>query len=120
MIIGKHQFPSIVPDNNTLNTTSMRFKHSTGEVAILLENSAGSITVKQECSWDDRIWYVPVDQDGNALGDVVTAHTATADTYIVFSPVITKFIRFSVLENNSAATTVTIHLIFQEFSLGGH
>jgi len=98
----------------------MRFRQGTGEVAVLLENSAGSITVKQECSWDDITFFAPVDQDGNALGDVVTAHTTTTDTYIVFSPIICKFLRFSVLENNSAATTVTIHLIFQEQSLGGH
>ena len=98
----------------TAYTSSSKFRLATGYAGIRLISTAGSITVSQQCSVDDIIWYDPVDAAGNTLGTVCTSQGVTTGRYISYSPVLTSYIRFKIVEGNTAATTVTIDLIFQE------
>jgi len=105
----------------TAYSSVMNFERCTGTVAVNLISTAGSITVTQQCSFDytdvnpsGAHWFDPVDAAGTATGTVATACTVTTGKYITYSPVMTKFIRYKVVEQNSAATVVTLKLIFQE------
>lgn len=107
-----------VAQNATEYSEVMVFSQSTGEVAVLLVTTAGSITVSQQCSTNNKDWYDPVDATGAAVGVVTTAEGVTTGKWIVYTPVMSEYIRFKVVENNTAATTVTIKIIVQEAHRG--
>ena len=92
---------------------SFRSDIANGFAAALIVSTAGSITVTMQASIDDSTFYDVVDSDGNALGAVVAAMTV-GTKYIQFSPVIAPYIRFKIVEGNSALTLVTIYLINQD------
>ena len=97
----------------TAYSSSKTFHACTGSAAMFIVSTAGSITVSQQCSRDGTNWYDPVDAAGSALGVVATALTVTTGKYIAFSPVLSEFIRYKVVEGNVGATVVTITLLFR-------
>ena len=103
-----------VAQADTHYTSSIKMDRFTGEVGVFIVSTAGSITVTQQCSIDGTNWYNPVNASGTALGTVCTALTVTTGKYVSYSPVMAPYARFKVLENNSAATDVTLKLVFNE------
>lgn len=100
----------------TAYSSSCKFSSCVGYAGMLLVSTAGSITVTQQCSIDNMNWYNPVDENNSAQGQVAATVTVTTGRYIQFNPVIAPYIRFKIVEANSAATAVTITLLFQEES----
>lgn len=97
------------------------FHRSAGTVGIELITTAGSITVTQQCSVNYNpenasaaTWYDPVDAAASALGTVATACAVTTGKYISYSPVFAPYIRYKVVEQNSAATKVSLKLVQKE------
>ena len=105
-----------IAKNATVYTSSMRFERCTGTVGVLFKSTAGTITISQQCSLDDKTWYDPVNAAGSALGTVCTAKATTTGTWTTYSPVMACYIRFKVVETNTAETVVTLTLAFQEES----
>lgn len=85
-----------------------------GNIGLLIAVTAGSVTITQQCSTDGVNFYDPVDADGNALGAVVSAQTVTTGKYIQYAPVITKHMRFKIVEGNVAASAVSIDAVVEE------
>ncbi len=103
--------------NTTVYTNSCKFDRCVGDAAVRLVSTAGTITVSQQCSKDDRTWYDPyktVSGTTSAAGVVVSAQTVTTGIYITYSPVIAPYIRFKIVEGDVAATAVSLTLIFRE------
>jgi hypothetical protein len=100
-------------DNTTLYTDSIRFSPCTGTAAVLIVSSAGQITVTQQCSNNNADWYSPKDTAGDPLCVVATTLTVTTGIYISYTPALAKFVRFSVLEDGTAATNVSLTLLFK-------
>ena len=98
----------------TAYTDSMRFERCTGTVGVLFKSTAGTVTITQQCSLDEKTWYDPVDAAASALGTVCTAKAVTTGTWTSYSPVMAPYIRFKVVETNTAATVVTVTLALQE------
>ena len=102
----------------------MVFERCTGIATVkLIATSAGSatITISQQCSlnYDSNYparatWYDPIDASAVALGVVGTAVAMTAGKYISYNPILTPYIRFKVVEGNTAAAVVSLTLFFQE------
>jgi hypothetical protein len=90
------------------------FQRATGNVALYLVSTAGQITISQQVSLDGEAWYDPEDSNGAALGVVVTNQPVTTGKYIVFTPVMAPYIRFKIVEQDVAASTVTAKLLMQE------
>ena len=118
LIIGRKKLmvAQAVAKNATEYSSSMKLDRCNGNVAVLLKTTAGDITVTQQCSNDDITFYSPVDAAGAALGAVATNATVTTGKYISYSPVIAPYIRYKVVENNTAATVVDLEIVFQEES----
>lgn len=102
-----------VARNATAYTSSVPFSRATGEIAVEIISSAGSITVTQQCSQDNSTWYDPQDGSGSALGAVVAAMTVGSN-YVCPSAVLAPYLRYKIVEGNTAATTVKLRVIFQE------
>ncbi len=83
------------------------FVNAQGYTSVQIASTAGSITVTRQCSIDGTNFYDPVDINGNAMGQVVTAMTV-GTKYITYDPVPSPYVRFKVVEANSASTVVTI------------
>ena len=102
----------------TVYSDSVAFRQTTGFAAIrVISTSAGggTVTITQQCSFDNKNWYEPIDTSGTALGTVYTALAATTGSWIVFSPQMAPYIRFKVVEGGTADVTVfTLDLMFQE------
>lgn len=95
--------------SNSINTT-----YSDGYIAVRLVSTAGSVNVSQQCSIDNSTWYDPVDEDGVLLGVVASAQTVTTGKYIQYIPVLSKYIRYKIAEQDSSDTTVTMDAIVSE------
>lgn len=115
-VVGKEVLMSAVsvPTSNTKYSSIIDFSRCTGEVAVLVVSTAGKITVTQQCSVDKVNWWDPVSSNGAALGMVCLNQTVTTGKYIVYTPVISKHMRFKVVEGGTGTTTVTLSLVFQE------
>jgi len=98
----------------TVYSNVTAFDRATGDCSIFLSSTAGVITVTQQCSFNREDWYDPIDSSGNKLGEVITAQTVTTGLWISFTPVLAPYSRFKVVEANSAPTTVTLRLMYQE------
>jgi len=98
----------------TVYSSSVLNRLSKGYASVLVSSTAGSITISEQVSWDNVNFFDAVDTQGNALGSVYTALTVNTGKYIVFAPVMAPYIRFKVIENNSAATVVTLIYLFVE------
>lgn len=117
-IIGRTPLMSdvSVDQAGTSYSQVMDFTRCTGEVAVLLSSTAGKITVTQQCSTDKMNWYDPTNSSGASVGLVCLNQLVTAGRYIGYTPVLSSYMRFKVVEGNTAATTVNLVLIFQESS----
>jgi len=96
----------------TIYTEGFLFEQCVGDAAVLVVSTAGSITITQQCSFDNVHFYTPVDHSATALGNICTTMTVTTGTYIAFDPVLAKFIRFAITETDVAATAVSLLVAF--------
>jgi hypothetical protein len=103
----------VVAQADTHYTSSVDFERCTGVASVLIISTAGTVTITQQCSLDDITWYDPINNAGVALGVVCTAKTVTTGIYVAYSPVATPYVRFKVVETNTAQTSVTVKLLFQ-------
>ena len=101
-----------VAQQATVYSDSCAFDRCEGNAALLIISTAGSITVTQQCSWDDLTWYDPETAAG-AAGAVEDTITVTTGRYLSFTPVLAPFVRFKIVEGNTAATVVTLRLMFR-------
>jgi hypothetical protein len=115
-IIGRETLMNAVSVGKaaTAYSNSMDFTASTGEVAVLLTSTAGNISVSQQCSINGKDWYDPANSGGATVGWVSLQQTSTTGRWLVYTPVLGTKIRYKVVENNVAATVVTLVIIFQE------
>lgn len=97
-------------------SSSIRFDACAGDATVFLVSTAGSITVTQQCSLDDSNWYDPVNASGSAVGSVAATFTVSTGTYIIYTVVLTPYIRFKVVEGDVAATDVSLNLIYRHES----
>ena len=88
------------------------FDRCEGNAALLIISTAGSITVTQQCSWDGLTFYDPETAAG-AAGAVEDTITVTTGRYLSFTPVLAPWARFKIVEGNTAATVVTLRLMFR-------
>ena len=93
---------------------SVKFSKTDDNASMLLTSTAGSITVTQQASMNDKDWYDAYDAAGNLLGTVATAQLVTTGRWIAFNPIMAPYTRFKVVENNVAATVATIELMLAE------
>jgi len=103
-----------IDNDSTDYSVSSRFKDCAGNAAIVLISTAGSITVSQQISMDNVTFYDPVDTSGTPLGVLATDQTVTTGKYIAFTPVLCPYTRFKIVAADSAATVLTIKLIFRK------
>ena len=104
---------AVAMDGETSYSDSVNFRLCTGSAALIIISTAGTLAISQQCSMDNNAWYDPIDTAAAALGVVKAAQTVTAGVYVVFTPVLSEWIRFKVIES-TAATTVTLKLLFRE------
>jgi len=98
--------------NGTKYSNSRAFDDCDGTACLKIISTAGSITVTQQCSVDDSTWYDPENADGDT-GAVEDTITVTTGRYLSFTPVLAPFVRFKVVEDGTAATNVTLELIYR-------
>ena len=99
--------------HDTHYSNSRKFDDCDGTAIVKFTKvSAGSITITQQCSLDNENWYNPETASG-AAGAVEASMTGAADKYISYTPVLCSFIRFKLHEEDTAATTVTLELIYR-------
>ena len=103
----------VVAQADTHYSSSIDFGRCNGNASLFVISTAGTITVTQQCSLDDVTWCDPISPAGTALGTLCTAKAVTTGSLISYSPVFTPYIRFKVVETDTAATVVTLKLIFQ-------
>lgn len=70
--------------------------------------AASSVTITQQCSNDNSTWYDPVDADGNAIGKVCTA--LTASKFIEPDPVLAKWVRYKVVAGADSTVTMKVNV----------
>jgi len=88
-------------------TDSCNIRFSQGYMATLIVLGAGSsVTITQQCSFDNTNWYDPIDINGTALGTVYT--TLLASSYIYFSPILAVWMRFKIVAGADSVVTMTI------------
>jgi hypothetical protein len=95
--------------NGTVYSTGELFRFAKGYTAMEIITT-GAVTVTQQCSTDNVTYYDPVDYNGTALGAI--ASSVSSSSYIQFSPVISKYIRFKFV--TTSAKTVSAKLISLE------
>ncbi|KKN59220.1 hypothetical protein LCGC14_0544470 [marine sediment metagenome] len=95
----------VLTSGTTYYSETIPFFYSDGYTSLLVKTTA-SITITFEVSVDKENWYIPYDINGTALNTVVTA--LTSDRWISFAPQITGYIRFKVVANNDATTSLTL------------
>lgn len=105
--------PADAIDGATEYTKSIKFENCSGDATVFLVSTAGSITVTQQCSLDNKTWYDPVNASNSAIGAVIATMGVTTGIYISFTVVLAPYIRFKIIEHGSAATTVTLKLIYR-------
>lgn len=98
----------------TIYTKVQPFHKCVGTASVHLISTAGSITITQQVSYDGTNFFDPVDAAGSAIGAVCAAVTVTAGKWISYSPVFAPYIRYKIVEQNSAATIITLMSIYQE------
>ncbi|MDP2366078.1 MAG: hypothetical protein Q8M94_20195, partial [Ignavibacteria bacterium] len=96
----------------TKYSDSMPFRQCAGSAILLIISTAGTLAISQQCSNDNVNWYNPVDTAGGALGVVKAAQTVTPGVYVVFTPVLSEWVRFKVIES-TAETVVTLTLSYR-------
>jgi hypothetical protein len=103
---------AVTVDGATTYSSSRKFHNCAGDATLHIISTAGTLAISQQCSMNDVDWYDPVNTSDSALGVVKAAQTVTTGVYVVFTPVISKFVRFKVVES-SASTDVTLTLSYR-------
>jgi hypothetical protein len=101
-----------VAQQDTHYSNSRKFHDCDGTACLLISSTAGSITVTQRCSPDNKTWYDPETASG-AAGAVEDTITVTTGRYLSFTPVLCDYIRFKVVEGNTAPTVVSLELAYR-------
>lgn len=96
----------------TVYSTSIPFHNCAGDATLFIVSTAGTLAISQQCSVNDVDWYDPVNTSDSALGVVKAAQTVSTGVYVVFTPVLSKFIRFKLIES-SAETVVSLTLSYR-------
>ena len=99
--------------SETKYSDAVSFRLCTGSAALLVESTAGSLEISQQCSLDGENWYDPVDIADLSIGLIKIVQGVTTGSYIIFNPVIAEWTRFKVVES-SAATVVSLTLVIRE------
>ncbi len=76
-----------------------------GFTALLIETD-DSLTITFEVSADNTTYYTPYDTSGNTLNTIAT--TLSTDRWVVFDPQVAIYIRFKVVANSNATTSITL------------
>ena len=98
-----------VARNTTVYSAGVDLSGTTNtKIGLLLASTAGSITVTQQCSMDGTTFYDAVNAAGDAQGAVAATVTVTTGRYVEYTPTLAPYIRFKVVEGNTAATVVTL------------
>ena len=117
-ICVKRLMSAVAVSNATVNSDSLEISLASvaGVSAIrFVSSAAGSLTVYQQCSLDNRTFYNPKDRTGATISPVVPAGTGLdTGSWIVFDIALAPYIRFSCIEAGTLSTNVTIDFIFQE------
>lgn len=115
-IVGGQSFAAVtLAQNSTGFTSSMPFQFCNGYATAKVTVSAGSVTISQQCSYDNSNWFDPVDNTNTALGVVATSMGVNAaGRYVQYNPVLCNFMRYKIVEVNVAACTVGLTIGFQE------
>lgn len=100
-----------VTKKGTVYSTARKFWDCDGSVALLVVSTAGSIAISQQCSLDGNNWYDPI-ASGAVVGIIGTGITVTTGLYITYTPVLTDYVRFKVVEEDVAETVVTMTLVY--------
>jgi len=98
----------------TSYTDSVDFSRCQGDASLLVASTAGSVTITQQCSADNVTFYDPLSSTGTAYGEIASDMTVTTGAWISFTPCMSPYIRFKIVEGNVAATEATIKLFFRE------
>jgi len=98
----------------TIYTPGFLFEQCTGNVSVLLVSTAGSVTITQQCSFDNIHFFDAVTHEGTATGNVCSAVTVTTGTYVTYSPVLAKFARLKIVEGNVAASAISLIIAFSK------
>lgn len=112
-MISKEVLMGVVAvSNQTKYSNARKFHDCDGTACVLIVSTAGSITVTQQCSTDNVTWYDPETSAG-AAGAVEDTITVTTGRYLSYTPVLSDWLRFKVVENGTASTNVTLTLIYR-------
>ncbi len=112
MVSKEKLMNAVAVNNTTVYSNSRRFHDCDGTACLLIVSTAGSITVTQQCSTDNKTWYDPETAAG-AAGAVEDTITVTTGRYLSFTPVLCDWIRFKVVENGTASTNVSLTLAYR-------
>jgi hypothetical protein len=98
--------------NGTANSTSIASKnaHFTNAALLATLGNNSNVTIIQQSSLDNSIWYTPILTNGTAIGTVAT--NLNTSSYITFTPIISPYIRLQVFANSNS--TVTLDLLTEE------
>ncbi len=102
---GSSWADKVLTSGSTYYSLAIPFFYSDGFTSLLVKTTA-SITITFEVSVDTENWYIPYDINATALNVVATA--LGADRWISFAPQIAGYIRFKVVANSDATTSLTL------------
>jgi hypothetical protein len=107
-----------ITKNGTLYTDAYLFDRMSEKCAAVVSSTAGSITITQQVSYDGNTFFDAYDTTGALLGKICESMGETSSyvngKMIVFTPIFAKYMRFKIVEQNIAATTVAIKLLMGE------
>lgn len=99
--------------SGTAYSNARVFHDCDGTACLKVISTAGSVTVTQQCSIDNKVtWFDPETASG-AAGAVEDAITVTTGRYLSFTPVLCDHIRFKVVATSAAATVVSLELAYR-------
>jgi hypothetical protein len=103
---------AVTISSETKYSDSMKFFACTGDATLLIVSTAGTLAISQQCSNDNVAWYDPVNASAAAQGIVKAAQTVTTGTLVTFTPVLSEWIRFKLIES-TAPTVVSLTLSYR-------
>ena len=109
MYIGKATLlESVAVLQGTTAYTRSHLFTTSGYCHVILTSTGGSLTITQQGSFDETNWYDAVNPYNEPLGLVCTAQGVTSGKYIQYPPLLSKYVRFKIVENNVGNSTVTL------------
>lgn len=95
----------VLANGSTTYTAPLPFFYTDGFTALLIKTDE-SITITFQVSVDKENWYAPYDINGTVLDEVVA--TLSTDRWVIFYPQIAGYMRFKVVANAEATTSLTL------------